>query len=65
MIQRLIYIIDKNAQPLTGIVNVGYSGLQRFVARKKSWYTLIGNYFEHPHDTKPPSVSTNITKRKN
>jgi hypothetical protein len=43
-----------NRQCLTaGIVHAGFSGLQRFVARKKSWCTLIGNRFVLPHDTIP------------
>jgi hypothetical protein len=47
-------IENKNRQCLTaGIVHAGFSGLLLFVARKKSWCTLIGNLLVIPHDTIP------------
>jgi mannitol/fructose-specific phosphotransferase system IIA component len=36
-----------------GIVHAGFSGLQEFVARKKSRCKLIGNRLVIPHDTIP------------
>ena len=36
-----------------GIVHAGFSGLRRFVARKKTQCKLIGNRFVIPHDTIP------------
>jgi hypothetical protein len=47
-------------QPTHGIVHAGFSGLRRFVARKKSQCNLIGNRFLIPHDTIPSNVSSNI-----
>jgi len=47
-------------QPLThGIVHAGFSGLQAFVARKKSRCKLIGFRFVIPHDTIPSNVVPN------
>jgi hypothetical protein len=36
-----------------GIVHAGFSGMRRFVARKKGRCKLIGNRFVIPHDTIP------------
>ena len=47
-------IENKNRQCLTaGIVHAGFSGLHKFMARKKGQCTLIGNRFVIPHDTIP------------
>jgi len=49
-----MWLIMNKAQCLTaGIVHAGFSGVQRFVARKKCLYTLISNRLVHPHDTIP------------
>ncbi len=46
-------------------MHAGFSGLQRFVARKKGRCKLIGNRFELPHDTIPSTVSTHNKKTRN
>ena len=47
----------KNALATThGIVHAGFSGFQRFVARKKVQCKLIGNRFVIPHVTIPSTV---------
>jgi hypothetical protein len=39
--------------PTHGILNAGFRGFRRIVARKKSRCKLIGNRFLIPHDTIP------------
>jgi len=39
-----------------GIVHAGFSGLRRFVSRKKRSYKLIGNRLVIPHDTIPSTL---------
>ncbi len=48
--------IKGNEEPLAtthGIVHAGFRGFRRFMARKKSRCTLIGNCLVIPHDTIP------------
>jgi len=48
-------MIKKNKSQLVthGIVHAGFSGLRRFVARKKAGCNLIIYRFVIPHDTIP------------
>ena len=46
----------KHESTTNGIVHAGLSDFRGFVARKKSWYNLIGNRLVLPHDTIPSTV---------
>ena len=46
-----------------GIVHAGFSGIRRFVARKKGQCNLISYRFVLPHDTIPSTVVANARKR--
>jgi hypothetical protein len=53
----------KKPERLThGIVHAGFSGLRRFVARKKIGCNLIGFRFVIPHDTIPSTLGHIIKK---
>ena len=52
----------KHESTTHGIVHAGFIGFRRFVARKKSQCTLIGNRFVIPHDTIPSAVVCNFAK---
>jgi hypothetical protein len=54
--------MNEHQLPTHGIVHAGFRGFRGFVACKKGRCKLIGNHFEHPHDTIPSNVSTNIQK---
>ena len=51
--------MNKHQHTTHGIVHAGFSGLRRFVARKKSRCKLIGFRLVIPHDTIPSTVGTN------
>jgi len=57
------WYMDKKERHIThGIVHAGFSGLRRFVARKKVSCNLIVYRFVIPHDTIPSNVSYNAKK---
>ncbi len=57
-------LINNNIPPTHGIVHAGFSGLRRFVARKKVRCKLIGNRHVIPHDTIPSNVRDKFAQSK-